>query len=107
MTLTRNLCINKNTTGAERGNTQEQGFGALAEIVIRNKLDMSEYLSSDSLPREAKHNLFARQVYNENLDTDIYKDPVILLSRSLLDFSVCQGRRRDRHLNSILEVGRR
>lgn len=57
MTLTRNLCINKNTTGAERGNTQEQGFGALAEIVIRNKLDMSEYLSSDSLPREAKYNL--------------------------------------------------
>ncbi len=31
-----------------------------------------EYLGGDGLPREAKHNLFARQIYAENLDTDIY-----------------------------------
>lgn len=97
---------NKNKTGAERGSSEEQGFGALAEIVIRNQLGMSEinlsshpvsydillptgvkidvkcrggtlpfkeeYLSSDGLAREAKHNLFARQVFDQNLDTDIY-----------------------------------
>jgi len=97
---------NLNITGAERGSLQEQGFGALAEIVIRNKLAIpdikntedpvgydilvpsgvkvdvkcrggtlpfqEEYFSSDGLPREAKHNLFARQVFDENLDTDIY-----------------------------------
>ncbi len=95
-----------NTTGAERGNIDEQGFGALAEIVIRNKLGMQdinaeehslaydidlpsgvkldvkcrggtlpfreEYISSDGLPREAKHNFFARQIYDDNLNTDIY-----------------------------------
>lgn len=97
---------NKNKTGAERGSSEEQGFGALAEIVIRNQLGMSEinlnthlvaydillptgvkldvkcrggtlpfkeeYLSSDGLPREAKHNFFARQIFDDNLDTDIY-----------------------------------
>ena len=96
---------NKNVTGAERGSQEEQGFGALAEIVLRNKLGLSdinsnhpiaydilsqkgikidvkcrggalpfqeEYLSSDGLPREAKHNFFARQIFDENLDTDIY-----------------------------------
>ncbi len=97
---------NRNKTGAERGSSEEQGFGALAEIVIRNQLGMSEinlgshpisydillpteikvdvkcrggtlpfkeeYLSSDGLAREAKHNLFARQVFDQNLDTDIY-----------------------------------
>lgn len=31
-----------------------------------------EYLSSDDIPREAKHNFFARQIYDENLKTDIY-----------------------------------
>jgi len=31
-----------------------------------------EYLGSDGLLREAKHNLFARQVYDDRLDTDIY-----------------------------------
>ncbi len=31
-----------------------------------------EYLSSDRLPREAKHNFFARQIFDESLDTDIY-----------------------------------
>lgn len=97
---------NKNKTGAERGSLEEQGFGALAEIVIRNQLGMpeinlsshpvaydillpkgvkidvkcrggtlpfkEEYLSSDGLTREAKHNLFARQVFDQNLDADIY-----------------------------------
>ncbi|MCI0530913.1 MAG: hypothetical protein L0Y74_03045 [candidate division Zixibacteria bacterium] len=95
-----------NITGAERGSKEEQGFGALAEIVIRNRLGMSEineenhpqgcdiilpsdvkvdvkcrggkfpfletYPSSDDVPREAKHNFFARQVYDEKLETDIY-----------------------------------
>lgn len=97
---------NRNITGAERGSLEEQGFGALAEIVIRNKIGMpeinaigrpvgfdillnsnvkidvkcrggalpfqEEYLSSDGLPREAKHNFFARQIFDEKLDTDIY-----------------------------------
>lgn len=97
---------NRNITGAERGSIEEQGFGALAEIIIRDKLGMpdinntehpvgydillpsdvkidvkcrggtlpfqEEYLSSDGLPREAKHNFFARQIFDENLDTDIY-----------------------------------
>ncbi len=97
---------NRNLTGAERGSLEEQGFGALAEMVIRNKLEMpeispadhptaydfslpskvkvdvkcrggkmafqEEYLSDDGLPREAKHNFFARQVFDETLDTDIY-----------------------------------
>ena len=31
-----------------------------------------EYLSGDKIPREAKHNFFARQVYDKKLDTDIY-----------------------------------
>lgn len=97
---------NQNKTGAERGSIEEQGFGTLAEMVIRQQLGMpeinsgdhpvaydlllpsgvkvdvkcrggilsfqEEYLSSDGLPREAKHNLFARQIFDENLDTDIY-----------------------------------
>lgn len=97
---------NQNRTGAERGSTEEQGFGALAEMVIRNKLGMldinpdnhpieydfllpsgvkvdvkcrggalpfqEEYLSSDDIPREAKHNFFARQINDKTLDTDIY-----------------------------------
>jgi len=97
---------NRNITGAERGSPEEQGFGALAEITIRNQLGMpeinpadhpiaydfllpskvkvdikcrggtlpfqEEYLSSDGLPREAKHNFFARQIFDDTLDTDIY-----------------------------------
>lgn len=100
------LAENRNRTGAERGSSEEQGFGALAEMVIRNRLGMpevnpvdhpfgydlllpngvkvdvkcrggalpfkEEYVSSDGIPREAKHNFFARQVYDESLDTDIY-----------------------------------
>ena len=33
---------NQNITGAERGSKEEQGFGALAEMVVRNKLGMPE-----------------------------------------------------------------
>lgn len=100
------IAQNQNKTGAERGSTEEQGFGALAEIVIRNKLGMPEinpedhplgydillpsgvkldvkcrggtlafkemYESSDGITREAKHNFFARQIHDDNLDADIY-----------------------------------
>jgi hypothetical protein len=100
------IAANQNRTGAERGSSEEQGFGALAEIVIRNKLQMpeinpkdhpmgydillpsgvkldvkcrggalpfkEEYESDDGIAREAKHNFFARQIYDANLDADIY-----------------------------------
>lgn len=100
--LKRNL----NTTGAERGTEDRQGFGTLAEITVRHylgipdikpdnqsyafdleneqkiKIDVKcrggeqpfreEYMGGDGLPREAKHNLYARQVYDPTLDTDIY-----------------------------------
>lgn len=100
------MAANRNTTGAERGTSEQQGFGALAEIVVRNKLGMpeinpqehplgydlllpsgvkvdvkcrggglpfqEEYESDDGIAREAKHNFFARQIHDENLDTDIY-----------------------------------
>lgn len=100
------LEANKNVTGAERGSVEQQGFGALAEIVVRNKLGLpdinpedhplaydlllpsgvkidvkcrggslpfqEEYESDDGIPREAKHNFFARQIHDPNLDTDIY-----------------------------------
>lgn len=100
------IATNQNRTGAERGSSEEQGFGALAEIVIRNKLGMPEinpdnhpigydlllpsgikldvkcrggalpfkelYESDDGIAREAKHNFFARQIYDKNLDADIY-----------------------------------
>jgi hypothetical protein len=36
------MIANQNRTGAERGNLEEQGFGALAEMVIRNQLSMPE-----------------------------------------------------------------
>src|SRR3989338_2664577 len=38
---------NQNITGAERGSKEEQGFGALAEIVVRNKLGMPEVNPED------------------------------------------------------------
>jgi hypothetical protein len=100
------MAANQNRTGAERGSSEEQGFGALAEIVIRNKLQMPEinpedhpmgydlllpsgvkldvkcrggalpfkelYESDDGIAREAKHNFFARQIHDINLDADIY-----------------------------------
>lgn len=100
------LAANQNKTGAERGNLEQQGFGILAEMVIRNKLGMpavnpdnhplgydtllpsgikvdvkcrggslpfkEKYESDDGIPREAKHNFFARQLHDDRLDTDIY-----------------------------------
>lgn len=36
------IAANTNRTGAERGSSEEQGFGALAEMVIRSKLHMPE-----------------------------------------------------------------
>lgn len=96
----------QNLTGAQRGSLNEQSFGALAEIVIRNKLGMpevnpvehplgydilnpsnvkidvkcrggekpflEEYIGADGLPRESKHNFFARQVHDPNLDAEIF-----------------------------------
>jgi len=100
------MVSNRNVTGAERGTSEQQGFGILAEIVIRNKLGMpeinpkdhplgydillpsgvkldvkcrggtlpfkEEYESDDGITREAKHNFFARQIHDENLDAEIY-----------------------------------
>lgn len=100
------MVANENVTGAERGTYEQQGFGMLAEIVIRNKLGMpeinpedhplgydillpsgvkldvkcrggalpfkEEYESDDGIAREAKHNFFARQIYDEKLDAEIY-----------------------------------
>ena len=40
---------NQNRTGAERGSIEEQGFGALAEMVIRNKLGMPD-INPDNHP---------------------------------------------------------
>ncbi|MFH1244425.1 MAG: hypothetical protein V1487_02555 [bacterium] len=104
--VANHLSQNLNKTGAERGSSQQQGFGLLAEMVVRQyfqlplinppehpvaydfilpsgiKVDVKcrggerpfqlEYVGADGLPREAKHNLFARQVYDDSLDTDIY-----------------------------------
>lgn len=91
--------------GAEKGNTEEQGFGVLTEVVMRHYLKLADkssddplghdlilksgikvdlkcrggtlpfkelYISDDGVPREAKHNFFARQLYDPKLDTDIY-----------------------------------
>ena len=97
---------NFNTKGAEHGSKAQQGYGALAEIVIRNKLGLpeinpsdhplgydltnknaikldvkcrggvmpfkEEYDSNDGVKREAKHNLFARQIYDSKLDAEIF-----------------------------------
>lgn len=96
----------RNVTGAERGSSEEQGFGALAEIILRSNLGLpeinpeehplgydlllssgvkvdvkcrggalpfrEEYESDDGIPREAKHNFFARQIFDDKLDADIY-----------------------------------
>jgi len=41
------MIANRNVTGAERGTAEQQGFGALAEIVIRNKLGLPEINPKD------------------------------------------------------------
>ncbi len=95
-----------NTTGAQRAGKNEQGYGALAEIVVRKELGMEPikeedhpvgydillpsgvkvdvkcrggdfpfketYESSDGIPREAKHNFFARQLHDPSLDADVF-----------------------------------
>lgn len=102
----RYLAAHPNVTGAERGTMERQGYGALAEIVIRKQLGLEpikdedhpiaydlllpsgvkvdvkcrggdrpfleSYESSDGVPREAKHNFYARQIYDDTLDTDVY-----------------------------------
>ncbi|MBI4457426.1 hypothetical protein HY633_00495, partial [Candidatus Uhrbacteria bacterium] len=102
----RYVAANLNVSGAERGSTQQQGYGALAEIIVRKNLGLplinpaehpiaydfqlptgvkvdvkcrggvlpfqEQYGSSDGISREAKHNFFARQVYDQALNTDIY-----------------------------------
>lgn len=40
---------NMTTTGAERGSKEQQGLGALAEIIIRNQLNMPEINPEDHL----------------------------------------------------------
>ncbi|MDD3487705.1 MAG: hypothetical protein PHF35_05045 [Candidatus Moranbacteria bacterium] len=41
------IVANQNRTGAERGSAEEQGFGALAEIVVRNILGMPDINPED------------------------------------------------------------
>lgn len=100
------LTDHPNTTGAERGTMERQGYGALAEIVIReqlglepikaedhpmaydlilpsgikvdvkcrggNKPFLESYESADGIPREAKHNFYARQIHDTDLDADVF-----------------------------------
>lgn len=92
--------------GVEAGSEEEQTYGVLAEMAIRNILGLPEpdkvnkelgwdiklpsgvkvdikcrggtlpfkelYEGSGMLMREAKHNFFARQIWDERLDADIY-----------------------------------
>ncbi len=105
-TVANHMATNLNRSGAERGNAEQQSFGLLAEMVIRNRLGLPEinpenhplgydillpsgvkvdvkcrggvlpfkenYESDDGIAREAKHNFFARQLYDSRLDADIY-----------------------------------
>lgn len=41
------IAANLNRTGAERGSSEEQGFGALAEIVVRRNIGMPEINPED------------------------------------------------------------
>ncbi|MSS74578.1 hypothetical protein EXS72_02985 [Candidatus Pacearchaeota archaeon] len=93
---------NTRVRGIESGNALEQSYGKLAEIVIRNFLGLPEatelshdiplpsgitldvkcrsgvfpfqenYIGTGGIAREAKHNLFTRQVMDPRLDTDVY-----------------------------------
>lgn len=89
--------------GAESGSVKQQGFGAVAEIYIKDSLGFKKdsqslgydfilpsglkvdvkcrggelpfkevYTTEDGSSREAKHNFFARQLYDGRLDADIY-----------------------------------
>jgi len=100
------LAVHLNTTGAQRAGKNEQGYGALAEIVVRKYLGLEPiksedhpvgydillpigvkvdvkcrggdfpfretYESADGIPRESKHNFFARQLLDPTLDADIF-----------------------------------
>jgi hypothetical protein len=88
--------------GREAGNSLEQSYGKLAEIAIRNLLNLPEaenlghdlllptgikvdvkcrsgkypfqenYVGTGDIPRESKHNLYTRQIMDERFDTDVY-----------------------------------
>jgi hypothetical protein len=90
-------------TGMEKGSKREQGFGKLAEIVIRKTLGINQannslghdivlssgvkldikcrggrfpfqqtYVGRDGIARDAKHNFFARQIWDNEFDADAY-----------------------------------
>lgn len=97
---------NNKSQGAQAANDDRQGYGILAEIVIRNQLDLPRidkdphpvsydiksnkgvkidvkcrggeknfeegYLGEDGFLREAKHNLFARQLFDKSLNADVF-----------------------------------
>ncbi|MCL5019651.1 MAG: hypothetical protein M1426_04135 [Patescibacteria group bacterium] len=97
---------NNKSKGAQAANDDRQGYGILAEIVIRARLNLPTinddphpvsydilskkgvkidikcrggekdfeegYLGEDGFLREAKHNLFARQLFDKNLDSDVF-----------------------------------
>ena len=124
------IAENENRTGAQRGSLSEQSYGALAEIVIRNKLGMpeinpeshplgfdillpsgvkidikcrggekpflEEYVGLDGLPREAKHNFFARQLYENKLDADAYVMTHLTRPKTPAGASVLPGSKRQR-----------
>lgn len=98
--------VKKNKSkGAQAANDDRQGYGILAEIIIRAELGLppitdshpveydllskgkakidvkcrggeknfeENYPGEDQFTREAKHNLFARQLYDRTLKTDIF-----------------------------------
>lgn len=97
---------NNRSKGAQAANDDRQGYGILAELVIRSKLGLPKinkdphpvsydiksdknvrvdikcrggeknfeegYLGDDGFLREAKHNLFARQLFDETLHSDVF-----------------------------------
>lgn len=97
---------NNRSEGAQAANDDRQGYGILAEIVIRDKLGLPKidkdehpvsydlkskkgvkidvkcrggeknfeegYLGDDGFLRESKHNLFARQLFDKSLHSDIF-----------------------------------
>lgn len=120
----------QNKTGAQRGSVSEQSYGALAEIVIRNQLNMhevnpddhplgydillpsgvkidvkcrggekpflEEYMGLDGLPRESKHNFFARQLYDDNLNADAYVMTHLMRPKTPAGAPVLPGTKRQR-----------
>lgn len=99
--------VKKNkSAGAQAANDDRQGYGILAEIIIRAELDLPPidkdlhpvafdikskkgikidvkcrggeknfeegYIGDDGFLREAKHNLFARQLFDKSLNADVF-----------------------------------